>query len=551
MSLGMILLRLPIKWKRKNRLKTMAFQSKKHLVSDPAFYGPLIADQKKRTRKYSDNAKEWLELGRLHEARIDMTKAFAGRVPGIRYFIPIYISLLLISIVVSTRFFPDLVLSPTPHILVFSISAVLVIFLMVHLWFMRYPSSGKKYFEKAVRLDPLCAEAYVYLGLIALRRHQKRRGCLLLEKSLHLNGDNKKIERELKSIYEKEFMAFFSKKSQKEIRQEEIIDRQREEIRELRSMISSLETLTERLSHRAGQAKWETGHKARSLSKEMAERISAIRKEHETEIAAVRESKESLEEAKALAQRDFMRLTTEIVEAKAELEGRSLDEASKRVKDIMGSQLWNTLLEQTRTYLATAEHTFNLFMKNEDDPDYSLVGMELCKALETEINRSLVRPFPEYLNGNKEEFLNINQIGETKGKPLYFTYLAKVVDRQNFPEITTLTLGQFHFVLKRALDGDYALKEYGDFLDQIFPSSKNFVRKDFLKKLKIVTSRYRNTIAHESPMNKKQCNHLRKLIFAGNDALLKTCPRIGQFCGIGVSSVDTALHQDQASHNSN
>jgi len=76
------------------------------------------------------------------------------------------------------------------------------------------------------------------------------------------------------------------------------------------------------------------------------------------------------------------------------------------------------------------------------------------------------------------------------------------------------------------LEDDYALKEYGDFLDHIFPISRSFVRKDFLKKLKIVTSRYRNTIAHESPMNKKQCNHLRKLIFAGNDALLKTCPRI-------------------------
>ena len=504
----------------------MAFHSKKHPVSDPAFYGPLIADQEKRARRDPDNAEGWLELGRLHEARVDMINAFAVRVPGIRYFTPVYISSLLISIVVSTRFFPDLVLSPTSHILVFSLSAVLVIFFMVHLWFMRYPPSGKRYFEKAVRFDPLCAEAYVYLGLIALRRYQKRRGCRLLEKALQIDGENKKIERELKSIYEKEFIAFFSKKSQREVRQEETIDRQREEIRGLCSRISSLETLTERLSHRADQAKWETGHKARSLSKDMADRISAIRKEHETEIAAIRESKDSLEEAKELAQRDFMRLTTEVVEAKAELEGRSLDDTSKRVKDIMGSQLWDTLLEQTRTYLATAEHTFNLLIKNEDAPDYSLVGMELCKALETEINRSLVKPFPEYLNGNEEEFLIINQIGETKGKPLYFTYLAKVVDRQNFPEITTLTLGQFHFALRRTLEGDYALKEYGDFLDQISPSSRTFVRKDFLKKLKIVTSRYRNTIAHESPMNKKQCNHLRKMIFAGNDALLKTCTRI-------------------------
>jgi hypothetical protein len=131
---------------------------------------------------------------------------------------------------------------------------------------------------------------------------------------------------------------------------------------------------------------------------------------------------------------------------------------------------------------------------------------------------------------SKEQAQGIEQVnlvvGETKGKPLYFTYLAKGVNRQNFPQITTLTLGQFHFVLSRTLEDDYALKEYGDFLDHIIPSSKTFVRKDFLKKLKIVTSPYRNTIAHKSPMNKKQCNHPRKLIFVGNGALLKAWCRI-------------------------
>jgi len=106
--------------------------------------------------------------------------------------------------------------------------------------------------------------------------------------------------------------------------------------------------------------------------------------------------------------------------------------------------------------------------------------------------------------------------------------MARVVDRQNFPEITSLTLGQYHFVLKRTLEGEYALKEYCNFLDQISPSSKTTVGKNFLRKLETVTRGYRNTIAHESPMNKKQCNHLRNLIFAGDSALLKTCTRVAK-----------------------
>ena len=160
--------------------------------------------------------------------------------------------------------------------------------------------------------------------------------------------------------------------------------------------------------------------------------------------------------------------------------------------------------------------------------------MELCKALETEINRSLIEPFPEFLNGNDEEFLIINEIGAAKGKPLYFTYLAKVVDMENFPGITSLTLGQYHFVLKKTLDQDYALREYGDFLEWVAHSSKTVIGKTFLKKLEIVTKRYRNAIVHGSPMTRKECYHLRKLIFAGRNSLLGTCTRV----------LETSVHID-------
>ncbi len=84
----------------------------------------------------------------------------------------------------------------------------------------------------------------------------------------------------------------------------------------------------------------------------------------------------------------------------------------------------------------------------------------------------------------------------------------------------SLSLGQYHFVLKLALDGDYALSEYANFLGEICGASGGIVGKAFLGKLETVTQRYRNAIAHQSPMNKKECEHLRDLIFAGEGALL-------------------------------
>ena len=119
-----------------------------------------------------------------------------------------------------------------------------------------------------------------------------------------------------------------------------------------------------------------------------------------------------------------------------------------------------------------------------------------------------------------------NQVGQRKGKPRYFTYLAQIIDQRNYPSITTLTLGQYHFTLQRALKGEYALIKYRNFLDHLLESYNVKIGGSFLNNLETVTKWYRNTIAHELPMNKKQCEHLRRLIFSGNEALLKTCSKL-------------------------
>ena len=187
----------------------------------------------------------------------------------------------------------------------------------------------------------------------------------------------------------------------------------------------------------------------------------------------------------------------------------------------MGEENWSALSEQTQTYIATAEHTFNLLKEDGENPDYSLVGMELCKALETELNKRLVEPFIGYLNGKKTEFLRVNQTGENKGKPTYFTYLARVVDDINYPQMDSLTLGQHLFVLKLAFERDYAMHDYTKFLSEKFNGSGGIFGKSFLEKLEIVTQRYRNAIAHQSPMDREEYESLRAFVFNENEALLK------------------------------
>ncbi|MEE9612494.1 MAG: hypothetical protein V3W19_14670, partial [Desulfatiglandales bacterium] len=70
----------------------MAVKKHTHNVSDPGQYNPLIADQKKRVGQYPDDAREWLELGRLQRAKKDLTSCLAKRSPGIRYFFPFHLA---------------------------------------------------------------------------------------------------------------------------------------------------------------------------------------------------------------------------------------------------------------------------------------------------------------------------------------------------------------------------------------------------------------------------------------------------------------------------
>ena len=251
----------------------------------------------------------------------------------------------------------------------------------------------------------------------------------------------------------------------------------------------------------------------------MENNVLSIRQEYEDQITTLK--RESENDSKEMAELKFIKLTTEIMESKSSLEKQSFSASAQIVENLIGTRSWKMLPENIQIYLTTAEQVYNVLKNQNEKSDYSLVGMELCKALETTLNQTLIEPFVKYINKNRSEFLRINKVAEKNKNPVYYTYLAKVVDQANYSEINSLTLGQYHFILKRTLEGDYALQEYAEFLDKIHAELGIVIEEKFLSNLTIVTKQYRNTITHKSSMNKKQCEHLRRLIFAGDDSLVQ------------------------------
>ena len=339
-------------------------------------------------------------------------------------------------------------------------------------------------------------------------------------------GDSRKLERELKTIYEKEFVKFFNQKSEKEKVLFQTILPLQDKIKDLETQIINLKSKNITVLKKAQNTKVKIGQTIRQAKVDMDQQITIIQTDYEKQIADIEQLMEAEEAQKEAAQKKNLNLNLKILEAISQTKKQSFDQAAKQVEIILGQDFWLSLPKNTRSYLATAEHAFSMLDTTSPETDFSIVGMELCKALETEINRNLVLPFIKKINEYSDEFLKINKTGEIKGLPLYFTILAKVVDNKNYPEITTLTLGQYLFVLKKTLEGEYALDEYGAYLDSIFESSKIIIGRKFLQKLKKIVENYRNSIVHYTHMDYQQCLNLRELIYSKQDSLMSVCCKI-------------------------
>lgn len=504
-------------------------------MPDPGYYDDLISDQKKIVDNDFENAAKWVELGRLQESKAQMTSRFAKKSLLIRW-LPIGTYLFFIFAVYQhIKYLGTLPLAVLLPVLIFAL--IIIIFMTLT----RYPRSGKQYFQKALVLDPSNAEAYMYLGLIALRQHQKKKAYSLFEHACE-KGSDKKLERELKTIYQKEFFRFFNKKSAKEKVLYRTIEPLENEIASLKIEIDNLKNKNTTVVKKVKAARAQTDQTIRQTKIDMKIKMEEIHNDYENQIADLEQAMEVEEAQKESAHKKINDLNLQIMEAKAFGEQHSFGQIEKKLQAEIGTVLWRALSKQARSCLATAEHAFSMLDKTSDGTDFSLIGMELCKALETEINQKLIQPFVKTLDEQKESFLHINKIGESKGLPVYFTMLARVADTQHYPETISLTLGQYLFVLKKTLEGEYALDEYGNYLDNILNSSGVVIDRKFLQKLKTVTQDYRNSIVHYSQMNLQQCLNLRELIFLKDDSLLLTCCQIIKNSGNNIKTNNFSVY---------
>lgn len=496
---------------------------KKYEVSDPTYFRGLIKEQKRLLRKNPTDPAGWVKLGRFYEKRICMLQDYSGKIFYLRHFKCYLVFILMLVAAINNYCIYNLLLLPW-GIWFTAWCNLLTLFFLATSLRLRYPRSGKAFFKKAIELDPGCGEAYHCLGQIALRRGQMRQAIRLLEHAVSLNVeiDSRKL---LDTVYRKEFKSLLEERMKREARLETLNEQLVKESNQLRSINVQLEKRIENLTQRVNQAKWDAGHRVKVINQEMNAYIERVKKNYEAQIIQLQEEAE--EEVKELAAKDRVKLTTEIMESKVSAKAQSINGSDNSDTNSIDPVLWRSMSELSQLYLSTAEKVYASLLAEEEKSDFSLVGMELCKALESEINRKLVTPFVEHLNGNRADFLNLNRTGEQQEKPIYFTYLAKVVDNEHYPEVNALTLGQYLFVLKRVIGGDYLLKEYAQFLNRVGVSSRTVINKNFMSSLEKVVRNYRNTIAHQDPMNKEEYEHLKTLVLSGKKALLKICGKIG------------------------
>jgi hypothetical protein len=485
--------------------------------SDPSEFNPLITKLKETIRKNPDDPKKWIKLGCLYEERLNMVDHIARSSFVLRYvlILTVLISFLFVIFLIKTELIGHFFLN---YPILFCFQSAILILVLMGMFFTRYPRSGSRFFKKAIALDPKCGEAYMHLGFVALRRFRKRNGCRLLEHALQLNVDDIRIKRKLKTIYEKEFITFFDTKKDEEKKQQHIIENQLEQIKKLQREIHLHKTNVAILKSQAKQTLSKAKQNVRTKSKKMDSQVINIKKNYEDKIIEIEKKlPERLEQDPII----YVHLTDRLFESEIRAEHLSYYQVAEDLKNSVELDYWQSFSKQTKYYLVTAEQTYLTFIKNGESKDFSLIGLEYCKALELEINKKFITPFVDYIKEDKEEFLRTCKTGERKNKPKYFGYLPMIVDEEHYPKMTTLTLGQFDFLLKRCLKGEYAFREYKSFLEKKYSFNGFPFIQLFQEKLSTVVGKYRNAIAHQSSMNKKQCEHVRELIFLEKNSLLK------------------------------
>ena len=498
------------------KLQSKLFQS---VHDDPSGLKPLIAEQKKRVARDARNPEQWIRLGILFEQRLECIRRLARESRLVRYS-TLYLFLLLIVLLTTYGSVAWITRHPIPPF-TFTLMASMLALAVVYIVCLRHPRSGVRCFKKALALDPDNGDAYLYLGLIALRRYRKKAGYRYLERAVEQGADDKKIKQELKTLYQKEFYTFFKRDKQIDEKSQAACESLEQQLEKMASRQTILQTNNSILTAKLKQVKSVAAKNTKSRIKELTDQFNREKEGYRKKIEHLEQKLQQLSSQDTQAPVVYVNMGDELIQNDIKLADLTFWNSMEQTGFLLELDLWKSLSKRTRFYLITAEQTYLFLSKSHETADFSLIGLEWCKALEFEINTRFIGPFIDYLGDRAAEFLRVNTTGNKKGKPKYFSYLPLVVDQYHYPAITTVTLGQFDFLLKHCLRGEFSLQEYTAFLSQLFdPISKDLLAV-FQQTFSMVTRNYRNVIAHGSFLDEQQCNQLRTLLFIDEMSLFR------------------------------
>ncbi|MCP3901116.1 MAG: tetratricopeptide repeat protein, partial [Desulfobacteraceae bacterium] len=332
----------------------MAMETANFQISDPGFYDTLISDQKRKISKNPTNAADLVELGRLLDDKVQITNRFAQKSLMIRWLpVATFITFASFLYLYISHFINSLPLVVIVPALIFCFIVIISMILL------RYPCSGQRYYKKAISIDPSNADAYMYLGLIALRKYQKEKAFNLLEYAFEL-GHDKKVKRELKTIYQEEFIDFFNKNTEKNKEITRTIMSLENEIKSLKEQNKALSNKNNTISKKVKKTKAKTGSSIRQTRNDMESQMEKIQGNYEKQILDLEQAMEAEEIQNESNKRKMLRLNLEIMEAKSHKQKQSFDDVQKRIKTTLGTDLWTMMSKEARSYLATAEHAFTM-----------------------------------------------------------------------------------------------------------------------------------------------------------------------------------------------
>ena len=179
------------------------------------------------------------------------------------------------------------------------------------------------------------------------------------------------------------------------------------------------------------------------------------------------------------------------------------EQAENELEEILTTDVWNKLSDESKTYLVTAKVNFETMieMENRDELDFSGVCLLLTKTMDEEISKRFYTRYAEYL----QEQYPLPENVDKWPKDMLNKYKPEVIDKKYF------TLGTVRFVIGKNKDGKVMnwksynrIRRYArDYLYKEGISKEEREEKllEIVKCIEIIRIDYRNPSAHRNALD--------------------------------------------------